>query len=501
MVGYGSLGTAAARALGGRQRRAETMRDVGVFVMGLLAGVGLTGFFTDDAHTAVSHVARTPPFALFQASKSDNLFFGDPATDRAKARSDTEEAKAARGESIATHRLAWTDKAAMGNVPVNLKNGMKPTQNLWMVCAEVWAAQVYQCPDAVELDSCSSCGQELTKCYGAPADVAHSLSNATTVPSSAPGDPVTGVSDESAPPAPPPPPPPPPPMNVLDDPLMDDPMNAGGAESVSPPPAPPPGPPAKPNTTTTTTPAPHEAESIEAMVAEESSGCLNHCTDPAHGSCESESNQCLCRPGFFGADCSQQYSCPGGCSGHGRCDGGFCTCNSGFSGDDCGLSTDGGAEAALNMGSTDKGSSSLAAAPMVAATTVKGQQKLIKDIEHKFSEAAKGSAERNQMKAQLKQAMDALPALLAAKVVRMPVAVAAQTPQAQLPPQAVVSMGSTDKAVFSAQIAAVTAAVVTAPVAAVTPPVTAVTPPVAAAVATPAVAATTAGGLPGGVGA
>lgn len=58
-----------------------------------------------------------------------------------------------------------------------------------------------------------------------------------------------------------------------------------------------------------------------------------------HGTCDG--GVCSCHDGFKGERCEMVTEvCPGGCSGHGRCDRerGMCVCSLGYAGEDCGRS-------------------------------------------------------------------------------------------------------------------------------------------------------------------
>nr|XP_009483161.1 PREDICTED: tenascin-N [Pelecanus crispus] len=57
-----------------------------------------------------------------------------------------------------------------------------------------------------------------------------------------------------------------------------------------------------------------------------------HCS--GHGTFLYETCSCKCAEGWEGSDCSH-LTCPGHCSGHGRCDGGNCICDEPYFGEDC----------------------------------------------------------------------------------------------------------------------------------------------------------------------
>ncbi|XP_075278730.1 tenascin-N [Opisthocomus hoazin] len=59
---------------------------------------------------------------------------------------------------------------------------------------------------------------------------------------------------------------------------------------------------------------------------------VSHCS--GHGTFLYETCSCKCAEGWEGSDCSCP-SCPGHCSGHGRCDGGKCICDDPYFGEDC----------------------------------------------------------------------------------------------------------------------------------------------------------------------
>eukprot|EP01052_Picozoa_sp_SAG31_P028139 SAG31_NODE_2691_length_5240_cov_1.866174_3_plen_153_part_00 len=148
--------------------RRQQIRYFAVFGLGVLAGVGISVLTRDstrslhfDRHALQFSPTRTPPLRLFQAEKADNLFFGDPKKDREHQRDKAAAIEAKKDAEVSKRKDDWSPQASMHNVPANLRNALKPSQNLWMVCAEVWAAQVYQCAEAIEMDSCSQCGQEL----------------------------------------------------------------------------------------------------------------------------------------------------------------------------------------------------------------------------------------------------------------------------------------------------------------------------------------------------
>jgi hypothetical protein len=66
---------------------------------------------------------------------------------------------------------------------------------------------------------------------------------------------------------------------------------------------------------------------------------VNNCTSPANGQCRGP-DDCLCNPGFIGADCSISAICSDDCSGHGACtDGGQCICDPNWGGERCGVPT------------------------------------------------------------------------------------------------------------------------------------------------------------------
>jgi hypothetical protein len=57
-----------------------------------------------------------------------------------------------------------------------------------------------------------------------------------------------------------------------------------------------------------------------------------HCS--GHGTFLPETCSCHCEQGWEGADC-EQPTCPGACSGHGRCVDGRCLCDEPYVGADC----------------------------------------------------------------------------------------------------------------------------------------------------------------------
>jgi hypothetical protein len=216
---------------------------------------------------------------LHKGRKASNLLFGDPAADKIEARMRQAAEEKKEAAELASKREGWTTKAEMPNVPRNLKNMLKPKQSLWMVCSEVFAAQVYECPNAVESGSCGTCAEELAGCYGEPADVASGMVNGSgpSVPENV-SEPVTpqltpnhldrsGDSNQTAP-------------------VAQDPVFSRDKQTEVPPSA----------AATTTSASP--LESIQGMV-DAANGDAEHCPHECSGRgvCDEDSGQCLCRPG------------------------------------------------------------------------------------------------------------------------------------------------------------------------------------------------------------